>query len=382
MGSTQVWLSVVVAGSMLVSACGPATFTRKSVVWEPYAAAESRQRKDNVTVDLTFVDQLPPSFTVTVARCDQAGRIVVDQKNRPILETLTLGTNDQAWQKVAITNNTENVIRMNGVVIRLFDPAANQYSALTFDDLRAELYSKRPCASTEQAMNMFRVNNIFDRNMEIVPGTTTTFWVAFKPASRMMPGLWKFALYDVPVSVDPAGRPLRTTRFETRIAVKEVIDTFMRESLTATPKLIERRETTASGETKITTPGAAVVPTAAPVAAPATAAAPPSRQPVAASPSPVVPSGQPSAKVTAKAQARLNSLGFSNGKPDGIAGKRTRQATQQFQKSKGLEVNGQLDASTLKALGLNEEQTSSTEKSATESSKKSVPTKSGNLSDL
>jgi peptidoglycan hydrolase-like protein with peptidoglycan-binding domain len=40
------------------------------------------------------------------------------------------------------------------------------------------------------------------------------------------------------------------------------------------------------------------------------------------------------------------------GKPDGLAGPRTRQAIQQFQRSKGLEVNGQLDGPTLRALGL------------------------------
>ena len=354
MHSRIIKLSLVLAGAVLVSACGPATFTRKTVVWEPYVAAESRQQKDNVTVDLTFVDQLPPSFTVTVARCNQYGQMVVDSNNKPVLESLTLGTNDQAWQKVAITNNTENVIRMNGVVIRLFDPAANQSSALTFDDLRTELYSKRPCPSTEQAMNLFRVNKIFDRNMEIVPGTTTTFWVAFKPASRVMPGLWKFALYDVPVSVDPAGRPLRTTRFETRIAVKEVTDTYLRESITATPKLIERRETTAGGQTVVTRPGEQAAPSAvlAPIAAPA-AATPPPRPTVATSPAPAMTTaGPPLAEIMAQAQARLNGLGFNVGKPDGIAGARTRQAIQQFQKSKGLSMNGQLDAPTLSALGL------------------------------
>lgn len=351
MNSSRVWLAFALAGAALLSACGPATFSRKSVVWEPYEAAESRQRKDNVTVDISFVDQLPPSFTVTVARCNQLGQILVDNNGRPVTEQLTLGTIDQAWQKVAITNGTENVIRLNSVVIRLFDPGANQYPALTFDDLRTLLYSKRPCASTEQAMNLFRANTIFDRNMEIVPGTTTTFWVAFKPASRMMPGLWKFALYDVPVSVDPAGRPTRTTRFETRIAVKEVTETFRQESITAKPQLIERRETTAGGETKVTRPGepaTAGVAAAAPTAAPA----PRPTQPAAAIPAPAAPAGPPLVAVTAQAQAKLNSLGFNTGTPDGIAGARTRQAIQQFQKSKALDVNGQLDGPTLRALGL------------------------------
>jgi len=352
-----VWMAVI--ATAFLAGCGATTYSRKTIVWEPFAAAESRQQKDNVTVEISFVESLPPSFTVTVARCDQFGRIVVDKNNRPIAENLTLGTNDQTWQKVAITNGTENVLRLNGVVIRLFDPAANQYSAMTFDDLRAELYSKRPCPSTEQAMNMFRVNKIFDRNMEIVPGSTTTFWVAFKPTSRTMTGLWKFALYDVPVSLDAAGRPTRTTRFETRIAVKEVEETFRRESLTATPQLLERRETTATGETKVTRPGEQAAPAAGPAAAPAPVATPvaarapqPLPVPVAVRSAPAATSAPPSVAVMAQAQARLNALGFNTGKPDGIAGARTRQAIEQFQKSKGLETSGQLDRPTMSALGL------------------------------
>jgi hypothetical protein len=88
---------------------------------------------------------------------------------------------------------------------------------------------------------------------------------------------------------------------------------------------------------------------------------PPPPPPVAANPAPAAvtspapaaaPSGPPSAAVTAQAQARLNALGFNVGKPDGIAGPMTRQAIQRFQRSKGLEVNGQLDGQTLSALGL------------------------------
>lgn len=39
-------------------------------------------------------------------------------------------------------------------------------------------------------------------------------------------------------------------------------------------------------------------------------------------------------------QARLNDLGHDVGKPDGIAGSRTRKAIKAFQKSKGLPADG------------------------------------------
>lgn len=324
--------------------CGPATFTRKSFVWEPFDARENRQQRDNVTVELKFVDELPPSFFATVPRCDQLGRIVVDKSGRPYMERITLGTNDQVWQQIAVTNDTQNVIRMNGVVVRLFDPAGTQYNVMTKADLQAELLSKRPCPSTQQAMGIFAINPIFDRNIEIVPGTTSNFWVSFKPASRQMTGVWKIALYDVPVSLDPAGRPLRTTRFETRIAAKEVNETYRRESLTAKPELLERTESTPGG-TRVTTPAAP--PAAAPAMAPP-AAAPTAVRAVTAPSEPV----ELNASTIARVQARLNDLGFQVGAADGIAGNRTRQAIRQFQQSKGLAVTGELDGKTLSALGI------------------------------
>lgn len=51
-------------------------------------------------------------------------------------------------------------------------------------------------------------------------------------------------------------------------------------------------------------------------------------------------------------QKKLNKLGYSCGKADGIIGKKTKTAIKSFQKDKGLIVNGIVDSETLDALGL------------------------------
>lgn len=51
-----------------------------------------------------------------------------------------------------------------------------------------------------------------------------------------------------------------------------------------------------------------------------------------------------------KIQARLNDLGFKAGKPDGIAGSRTRKAIKAFQKSKGLPADGHPNSELLQYL--------------------------------
>jgi peptidoglycan hydrolase-like protein with peptidoglycan-binding domain len=52
-------------------------------------------------------------------------------------------------------------------------------------------------------------------------------------------------------------------------------------------------------------------------------------------------------------QTALDKDGFKAGRADGMWGPRTRHALQSFQKSKGMQGSGQLDNSTLAALGLN-----------------------------
>ncbi len=54
----------------------------------------------------------------------------------------------------------------------------------------------------------------------------------------------------------------------------------------------------------------------------------------------------------ARAQARLNMLGFQVGRADGLLGARTRQAIRQYQQSKGITSTGELDAATLGSLGI------------------------------
>lgn len=93
--------------------------------------------------------------------------------------------------------------------------------------------------------------------------------------------------------------------------------------------------------------GSGNTPTAVPVSV--------STAPVAAvEPAPSAPTAAPaaSASITARAQARLQELGYSVGKADGIVGPRTRAALLKYQRANGLTESGKLDPATLHALGL------------------------------
>lgn len=158
------------------------------------------------------------------------------------LDRISIAIRGQVWQLMAITNHTDHILRFNYVAIRLFDPAGTQNEPLAKDDVAARLYNARPCSSSQQAVARVSHIKIFDRNMEVVPGTTASFWVPFAPPSVEMPGVWKYAIYDVPVKTDPAGRTVRATRFEVRTVATKLVDTFRRDSPWTPPVLVRTEE--------------------------------------------------------------------------------------------------------------------------------------------
>jgi hypothetical protein len=172
------------------------------------------------------VRQLPEAFFATVIACDRAGRLLVDRYGNPVTERVGLTSPGQFWEQVAITNQTDHIVRLNTVAIRLFDPSGNQLEPLTKEDLESAFLSRRPCRSSEQAARQIRAIKLIDRNMEIVPNSTATGWLPFAPPSLQMPGIWKFTFYDIPVRIDQSGRTTKATQFEMRSIAKKYVAGF------------------------------------------------------------------------------------------------------------------------------------------------------------
>lgn len=358
--------SHAVAGFLLLVAvalagCGPMTLTRTRYVFEPHSPNEARQTKDGVSAEIKFVRQIPPSFIATVQRCDQYGRLLVDALGGPVNEQISLNRRGQYWEQVALTNNTDHVLRLNSLVVRLSDPAGNQIEPLTWGDLQADLMAVRPCPTSMRAFQQFRVNKVFDRNMEIIPGSTLSFWLAFSPPALEMPGVWKLAIYEVPVRVDPAGRPTRTTQFDMRVVARQITETIAKEHILDPGRVVERKDTSDSG---VPVSGAAASAAAAPAAArlqsgerlveaPRSSVEPTAQAGAIAPPSPGNVS-QGAVRLTrdviARAQSRLKDLGFDPGGADGSLGPKSRAAIRLFQTSRKLPVTGELTQQTLDAL--------------------------------
>lgn len=222
--------------------CGPTTFTQIRYELKPFDEKEGKQSKEGVTVEVSLMKEMPPPFYATVQGCNEQGQPEVDYAGRPVVRNVALHNDTQLWYRFAFTNGTDHVIRFNSVVIRLFDPAGNQWEPLTKDDLMADFLANFPCPAGQQVVSQFRTIKIIDRNAEILPDTTLTGWLAFKPADWRIPGIWKLAIYEVPVATGKAGKVTRTTRFEYRFVIKKFAETYRQESPFAKPQLVESHE--------------------------------------------------------------------------------------------------------------------------------------------
>lgn len=244
MNLKYVYRSAIIIGMVAMVGCGPSIRTSTRLDWKPYDANEYRQSKDGIVVENREVKELPAQFFATGQACNASGVPLTNQQGEPVMERFSIARQGQLWFQLAITNENEHVVRLNSVVIRTFDPAGNQIEPTSKEDAIATLQANRPCPSTLQAGAGFRLLKFIDRNVELLPGTTTTGWLLMQPPSIQLPGTWKLALYDVPTATDPAGNITRKTRFELRTVVKKYVDTFRREGPFDPEKLVETKEVT------------------------------------------------------------------------------------------------------------------------------------------
>lgn len=240
-------LCLLLVTSLLAMACGPQISKQVRYEWQDYNAAESKQTSEGITVENKPVKEFPPTFYVTVQDCDKnTGSPYVDDYKKPVMAKVPVTAPGQFWFQVAVTNNTDHVVRLNSVVIRFFDPASNQFEPLSKDDIAADYSSTRGACLVQASQGTSQIKSIklVDRNAELLPNTTITGWLAFKPDKLDIPGVWKLSIYEVPVATDEAGKVTKTTKFEIRQVVKKFVDTYRSENAFSPSKLVETQEVT------------------------------------------------------------------------------------------------------------------------------------------
>lgn len=213
---------------LVLTACGPSLRTAVRYQMEPLSANETRQAKDGVTVELTQLTEYPPELRVEAVMCTPAGTVYKNQAGevRPIYVNILNASLGEDVSRLAITNSTDHILRFNLAAARLTDPAANNYDLMSKEDAVALLQNAYACHTGP--VTKLRTIKMFERNIEIMPGSTWKGYAVFAvPRAAMeQAGTWTYSFFDVPVAIDAAGAPTKKTRFDARFAAKKYVDTF------------------------------------------------------------------------------------------------------------------------------------------------------------
>ncbi len=225
----------------ILSACGPRVFTRTKMEHEPYKEKETSQTKSGITIENNgSIDWT--IFTHKLQKCDpETGKMIVNSYGDPVMEKRYILPEEVYVDKLSITNNLDHVVRLNKTVFSLFDPADNRYNAQNKDSLCAALKTERPCPNTSQLCNQLSRIKMLTKNTELLPKRTEALYLIFTPQDTDIPGIWELTLYDIPVEVDDAGRPIETVNFKFRTEAKRFRVKY-RQEFGAQPEVIKKEE--------------------------------------------------------------------------------------------------------------------------------------------
>ena len=225
----------------LLAACGPTTFTKTRVDWQPVADSPLSQKNENVTVDATTPAETSPDLYADLQKCANKDTLEFDKKGRPVLEKVTMVSPGQMWRRIAIANRDDHVLRVSSVVVRLFTPDGREWLPLDRDRILSTFRANRTCPSSDGAANAFAGVRLLQNGLDVVvPGSTAVAWLAFQPpALESQPGVWKLGIYEMPVKVGDTGKIAKTGRFEFRYNVVKYLDTYRQENFLAMPQLIQ-----------------------------------------------------------------------------------------------------------------------------------------------
>jgi hypothetical protein len=239
----------LILSPILVIGCGPTLSTQVRTETALAPGSTGTLSKDGLTIEVPNLKQMPEVFRVEVAACDVDGKPVADALSGAVgTTTITALPMTGELYQIKITNQTDHVVRLQGAVIRLSDPAENQIEPQSKEEVVAtatrssNLAKQGACpAAAAKVTDALTTVRFIGPNTELLPGTTTTGYLSFLPPNTELPGTWKLSLYEIPVKVDATGAAVAKTRFDFVYLRKKFQDTFSQE-LMGERKLVNTKE--------------------------------------------------------------------------------------------------------------------------------------------
>ena len=231
----------------LAAGCGPTLSTQTRLeVARPPGTSDSIS-KDGLVIDSPLMKEMPSQFVVRATACGADGNPLKDPMTSEVVtKDVTVLPKGFEFYQLKIRNDTDHVIRLQGAVIRLFDPGENQIEPQGKDDIVAatmrDFADLGVCAGEmAKVQGALATLKLIGQNTELLPGTTTSGFLFFQPPDSAVPGTWKLSLYEIPVKVDASGNVVGKTRFDFPNVRKKFQDTYS-QSLAGPKTLVSTKE--------------------------------------------------------------------------------------------------------------------------------------------
>lgn len=240
-------LPIALAAGLLGAGCGPMLSTQTRLETVPAPDNTGTISKDGLVVEIPKLKEFPPQLTLSVDSCnEETGARLVNDKGNAVKTTAIVAPVGARLYPLKIANQTDHVIRLQGTVIRLFDPAENQIEPMSKEDLTGAtigtLQQRGVCLHEAMKFQTALMTvKLIGANTELLPGTTTTGFLFFMPPKADLVGTWKLSLYEFPVKVDASGAPVAKTRFDFAYLSKKYEDTY-EQAFMGERKLVSTKE--------------------------------------------------------------------------------------------------------------------------------------------
>ena len=117
-------------------------------------------------------------------------------------------------RRLKISNDTNNVMRLDRIDVVLVDAAGNDNEGMSKDVLQQNIKAARPCSSTQALVNSLRSLKILGSDARIRPGRRVEMLAAFASVDKSIVGDWTLEMNDFPVATNQAGEVTQVTSFK------------------------------------------------------------------------------------------------------------------------------------------------------------------------
>lgn len=240
---SRVLIPVILAFAFLIGGCGPVTTTKTIFEWQTPPDQNPVQDVGSIRVEFQAGGDISPTARTKIPVINSKGQYLASSETEIQLMDATVFPPGTVPYPVTVTNLTDHIVRFSTAVIRLFDPAGEDFQPLSSLECLSEWTDRFPDwpalgpTSWKTFETKVKTMKMISPATELLPNIPYKGYLVFKPTSVQVPGIWKVTLYDIPVETDDAGKITKTVKVEYRSELQKFNCTYIAKDMLSSPEL-------------------------------------------------------------------------------------------------------------------------------------------------